>query len=65
MISLCMMCNVVDKVELSRPPLTLSHGLCIDCMPKYLRQSEMTEEEIENFMKEYKGRTEDDDNGRD
>ena len=53
MITLCMICQSVTSVDLKALP-GLSHGLCIACMPGYLRQAGMTEEEIANFMKEYK-----------
>ena len=55
MITLCMICQSVTSVDL-KVQHGLSHGLCIDCIPGYLRQSKMTEEEIANFMKKYKER---------
>jgi hypothetical protein len=48
-----MICQTVSKVNL-KPPHSLSHGICLECMPGYLRQSKMTEEEINDFMKKYK-----------
>lgn len=53
MITLCMCCNTVTSIDLKALP-GLSHGICLDCMPGYLRQAEMTEEEIKTFMKKYK-----------
>lgn len=53
MITLCMICSTVTKVNLKARG-GLSHGICIDCLPGYLRQNEMTEKEIQTFMEEYR-----------
>lgn len=53
MVSLCMCCNVVTGINLKALP-GLSHGICPDCMPGYLRHAGMTEEEIKDFMEKYK-----------
>jgi len=55
MITLCMLCNTVTGVDF-KEKAGLSHGICIECMPGYMRQSKMPEEEIEAFMKKYKRR---------
>lgn len=53
MITLCMICQSVTNVDF-KVRCGLSHGLCYDCIPGYLRQSELTEEEIETIMNKYK-----------
>lgn len=53
MITACAYCDVVLKVDLKYYPDCVSHGICIDCMPKNLRKSSLSEEEIEEIVKEY------------
>lgn len=50
MVTLCQHCHTVLKVDLMAT-YGLSHGLCEDCMPGYLRQNGVPEEEIKKMMK--------------
>ena len=49
MITLCMYCHLVLKVDL-KAKAGLSHGLCPECMPEFLREGGLSEEEIKDIM---------------
>lgn len=53
MITLCQECNTVDKVDL-KSAYGLSHGLCIACMPEYLRRNRVPEKDIEELIEKHK-----------
>lgn len=55
MITLCQECGVVEVVNLKALP-GLSHGLCIDCMPGYLRRNDVPEKDIEELVKKHKNK---------
>ncbi|MCK5236224.1 MAG: hypothetical protein KAR06_04485 [Deltaproteobacteria bacterium] len=63
MIRACDRCSMVREINF-KPPFVVSHGPCLNCWPIMLRQSSMTEEEIETFMKELKEKEDQDENDR-
>jgi len=52
-VSICQECRAVIGVSL-KVQGKVSHGLCIDCNPAYLRRNGVSEEEIEEFMENFK-----------
>lgn len=54
MIRACDRCSAVKEVNLIYYPECVSHGPCLHCMPIMLRQSSLTEDEIEETMEKYK-----------
>lgn len=54
MISACACCHSVTNVNLKIGG-TVSHGMCIDCLPNYMRENGFSESEIVEFMKNREG----------
>ena len=55
MISLCQECHTVDGVDL-KATYGLSHGICLHCMPGYLRRNGVPEKDIEELVEKYKNK---------
>lgn len=47
-------CQECNKILKEGPDEPVSHGLCLDCMPDFMRRGGVSEEEIEKAMKEIK-----------
>ncbi len=51
MITICAYCNIVTGIDLTIPMDYPSHGICLDCVPGFLREGGFSEEEIKEIMK--------------
>ncbi len=53
MITLCVYCHTVLKIDLTATS-GLSHGLCLDCVPRLFREDGWTEEEVNDYMEKHR-----------